>query len=229
VICAYLRMPYTPPDDQPPAEDATAEAHSRYEQRRQELQVRMTAQRILAGHLRRDAADAFWTGIDLNLTEAHLHELRLGDCHVKSAQFGGAQFSGPARFDGAQFGGPAAFPGAQFSGPARFDGTQFGGPAGFSGAQFGSFAGFPRAQFGGFAGFDGTQFGEFVGFDGTQFGGPAWFEQAHFSGGVRFDGARVRPGHIHSWPAGWTGRDARAADGEENGWMYLVRIEDWTE
>ena len=28
VICAYLRMPYTPPEDQPPAEDAPAETHT---------------------------------------------------------------------------------------------------------------------------------------------------------------------------------------------------------
>jgi hypothetical protein len=43
VVCSYLRMPYAPPEYKPPAEDAPAEAHVRYEQRRQELQVRMTA------------------------------------------------------------------------------------------------------------------------------------------------------------------------------------------
>jgi hypothetical protein len=36
VICAYLRR-YTPPDEQPPAEDALANMHTRYENRRQEL------------------------------------------------------------------------------------------------------------------------------------------------------------------------------------------------
>jgi hypothetical protein len=72
VICAYLRMPYSPPADQPPAEDAPAEAHTRYEQRRQELQVRLTAQRILGAHLRPKARETFWTGIDLDLTGAHL-------------------------------------------------------------------------------------------------------------------------------------------------------------
>ncbi|MGH3901639.1 MAG: hypothetical protein ACRDTA_25975 [Pseudonocardiaceae bacterium] len=43
VICAYLCMSYAPPDDKPPDENAPAEAHTRYEQRRQELQVRLTA------------------------------------------------------------------------------------------------------------------------------------------------------------------------------------------
>ena len=48
VICAYLRMPYTPPDDQALGEDAPKDAHTRHEERRQELQVRLTAQRILS-------------------------------------------------------------------------------------------------------------------------------------------------------------------------------------
>ena len=77
VICAYLRMPYTPPDDQASGEDASQDAHIRYEERRQELQVRLTAQRILATHLKPKAAEGFWADIDLDLTEAHLHQLDL--------------------------------------------------------------------------------------------------------------------------------------------------------
>jgi hypothetical protein len=75
VICTYLRMPYALPDDKPPGDDALAEAHTRYEWRRQELQVRLTAQRILAGHLRPRAVDTFWPNIDLDLAEAQLHRL----------------------------------------------------------------------------------------------------------------------------------------------------------
>jgi len=65
VICAYLRMPYTSPEDQSPADDAPPKAHTHYERRRQELQVRLTAQRILGAHLRPKAGEAFWAGIDL--------------------------------------------------------------------------------------------------------------------------------------------------------------------
>ncbi len=65
VICAYLRMPYTPPDDQAPGEDAPEDAHRRYEQRRQELQARLTAQRILSAHLKPKTAEVFWDDIDL--------------------------------------------------------------------------------------------------------------------------------------------------------------------
>jgi hypothetical protein len=65
VICAYLRMPFTPPDGQAPGEDAPEDAHSRYEQGRQELQVRLTAQRILSAHLKPKTAEVFWDDIDL--------------------------------------------------------------------------------------------------------------------------------------------------------------------
>jgi hypothetical protein len=50
VLCAYLRMPFTPPAEQPPAEDAPESEHVRFETRTQERQVRLTAQRILSSH-----------------------------------------------------------------------------------------------------------------------------------------------------------------------------------
>lgn len=103
VICAYLRMPYTPPGDKPPDEDVSTEAQARYEQRRQELQVRLTAQRLLATHLRRDVRELFWADTALDLIGAHLYEFDLTYCRIKSAQFDGARFSGTANLGGAQF------------------------------------------------------------------------------------------------------------------------------
>ncbi|MBV9163071.1 MAG: hypothetical protein JO281_16280, partial [Pseudonocardiales bacterium] len=94
VICAYLRMPYTPPDDQPPSEDDPENAHKRYEQRRQELQVRLTAQRVLAAHLLPGQPAVFWAQIELDLTGAHLQQLGLMGCHIRSARFDGATFAG---------------------------------------------------------------------------------------------------------------------------------------
>lgn len=185
VLCAYLRMPYTPPDDRVPAEDASAEAHTRYEQRRQELQVRLTAQRLLAAYLRPDPSGVFWTGIDLDLTEAHLYRLDLTNCHIRIAQFSGSQFGGDARFD--------------------------------------------KAHFGGAAWFDQTQFGT-AWFDEAQFDYDAWFAEAQFGEAASFSKVRVRRDcGYQSWPAGWTSRNALVADGEEEGWMYLVRIDDSTE
>jgi hypothetical protein len=121
VICAYLRMPYTPPDDLAPDEDASENAHSRYEQRHQELQVRLTAQRILTTHLRLEAEASFWgDDIDLNLTEAHLHQLDVTRCRVRGAQFGGAKFARDTRFFGAEFVGDVRFDGVPFTETADF-------------------------------------------------------------------------------------------------------------
>uniref|UniRef100_UPI003F49077F hypothetical protein n=1 Tax=Saccharothrix espanaensis TaxID=103731 RepID=UPI003F49077F len=51
VLCAYLRMPYTLPGA-PPAEDADETLRARHDERWQEQQVRLTAQRVLRDHLR---------------------------------------------------------------------------------------------------------------------------------------------------------------------------------
>jgi hypothetical protein len=214
VICAYLRMPYALPDEEPPGEDAPADARTRYEQRRQELQVRLTAQRILTAHLRTDAGDAFWPDVDLDLTEAHLPRLNLANCRIRNARFSSAQFSGTAWFDG-----------AQFCGIAGFRMARFGGDAGFSGARFGADAGFSGVQFSGDAGFEGARFSGCVWFDGAQFFGIPTFVGAQFARNAGFTGARVRllEDHVYSWPATWTTR--KADDGDDAGWLYLVRGE----
>jgi pentapeptide repeat protein len=222
VICAYLRMPYAPPADAAPAE-----AHARYENRRQELQVRLTAQRILAAHLQPDATDAFWDEIDdLDLSEAHLYRLDLSGCHIQKAQFDRAQFSGYAVFNRAQFSGDAVFNGAQFGGDAWFGGARFSGNAEFDVAQFSRGVMFSEAQFNGYAVFGGAQFNGYAVFSGAQFSGNAVFGGAQFSGYTVFGGARVRPHCSQLWPAGWTTRGPRTTEGEEEGWMYLVRVED---
>lgn len=56
VLCAYLRMPFPPPGEQAPDESAPENAHRRYEHGRQELQVRLTVQRILSTHLNPEGA-----------------------------------------------------------------------------------------------------------------------------------------------------------------------------
>ncbi|MGH4012052.1 MAG: pentapeptide repeat-containing protein [Pseudonocardiaceae bacterium] len=334
VICAYLRMPYTPPDDQAPGEDAPEDAHRRYEQRRQELQVRLTAQRILAAHLKPETEAAFWADIDLNLTEAYLHQFDLTACHVQGAQFRGATFAGDAAFDwvrfagtvgfrdakfagdahfteaefagtagfrdakfagnawfgdakfagtaelgDAKFAGAASFGGVKFAGAASFGGVKFaegavfrgaefagkamfskatfarhaefdeaifGGDVGFSGAEFIRHAMFEKAKFTRLAGFRDVKFGtvEFGGdadFCKAEFGGNAWFDDATFGGDARFDDvtftgikkidrACVAPNPRHIvLPMGWTTRAAQPAEGEEEGWLYVVRDEESSE
>ena len=201
VICAYLRMPYTPPDDQVPSEEAPEDAHSRYEQRRQELQVRLTAQRILTAHLNPEAAASFWADIDLNLTEAHLHQLDLDACHIRRAQFDGATFAGwYARFRGATFAGDAGFGETEFAGTAEFQGAKFTGTAWFRDAKFAEYARFGEADFAGAAEFGRAEFAraaefnraEFARdaqFSGAMFAEIAWFDAATFAETTWFQGA----------------------------------------
>ena len=186
VICAYLRMPYTPPEDQTPSVDATEDTHRLYEQRRQELQVRLTAQRILSAHLNPGAAAVFWTEIDLNLTEAHLHQFDLTTCHVHTARFDGATFAGYAWFRGAKFTGYAGFVGTKFTGDAKFGRTTFAGDAGFLGATFTGNAGFSGATFTGNAGFRRAKFARDAGFVGATFTEDAEFGEAEFAGVAKF-------------------------------------------
>jgi uncharacterized protein YjbI with pentapeptide repeats len=256
VICAYLRMPYTLHDDKAPTEDVHAEAHARYEQRRQELQVRMTAQRILVAHLKPEATDKFWLDIDLDLSEAHLYSLDFSGSRIRNAQFIGSQFSGVAFFSGAHFDEDASFDRAQFGGAAWFGGA----PTSFTAEQFTDYAIHGTAElheddlfrpthFGGDAFFSAAHFSEDAFFGGVQFDGAAVFDEAQFSGHilfsgvefggvVRFDRARVVSDHAHLLPGGWDFDSARLVDGEEGdtmddgeeaGWSYLVRIEDSVE
>lgn len=75
VICAYLRMRYAWPAE--PADDATPEQLDRYEDRLQENQVRVTAQRILSRHRDMWTERLFWRQITIDLTEANLRNVVL--------------------------------------------------------------------------------------------------------------------------------------------------------
>ncbi|MDI5936632.1 pentapeptide repeat-containing protein [Micromonospora sp. DH15] len=233
VICAYLRMPYTPPDgesapepcDQPPAGGpalaaptaATADSDKPAADPREERQVRLAAQRILARHLRPTTPEgkphpSYWgPKVVLDLTEAVLIDLDFAGCHLHNAifirthftgttRFGEATFSGTTRFGEAAFSGGAWFGEAAFSGGAWFAKAAFGGVAGFGEATFGGDAGFDEATFGGDAwfdeaafsgdaGFDEAAFSGDAGFDEATFGGDAWFDKAAFSGVAGFDEA----------------------------------------
>jgi uncharacterized protein YjbI with pentapeptide repeats len=204
VLCAYLRMPYTSPTegDLSALPDASREPpHARNSA--QELQVRQTAQRRLAIHLRRPAntsgadaqrlpqspAESFWPGISLDLTGATLVELELQSASVVAAIFKGARFTGAARFRGATFNGVAEFSGATFTGVAEFSWTSFTDVALFYGATFTSDGGFYGATFTYAAYFDDVTFTYAAYFDDVTFTGAAWFSRATFTSSARFSGA----------------------------------------
>ncbi len=221
VICAYLRMPFSP--TAPEAAEGQKEPGAESETEtdgiggtwQQERQVRLTAQRILAEHLRDDRAkdqqstdspnSRFWDNIRLDLTGATLIDFNLvngvmADANFRWAAFSGdadfhrAAFSGDARFGGAAFSGNALFGGAAFSGNARFGGAAFSGDALFGGAAFSGDANFPGAAFRGDALFGEAAFSRSAGFRRAAFGGDAEFRKATFTGDAWFDKATFTGG-----------------------------------
>ena len=213
VICAYLRMPFAPeaPTGKPKPEAAEDPGEPDTETEtgtdeigdtwRQERQVRLTAQRILAEHLRDDRAEdmrptdppspRFWPDIHLDLADATLIDFNFVNGVMADANFDGATFRGDHLFDGATFTGIANFSRAAFSGEAGFDGATFRGDLLFNGATFTGIANFSRAAFTGEAGFDGATFREFVSFYGATFRSGARFGNATLSNAL-FDGATFR-------------------------------------
>src|ERR1700761_7825017 len=99
VLCAYLRMPYEP--DPGPSENE--EKRLAFEG---SLEVRHTVIRVIAAHLKKDAAVS-WQSLNLDFTGVVFD----------GGDFSGAQFSGKVSFSGAVFsGGQVNFDGAVFSG-----------------------------------------------------------------------------------------------------------------
>jgi hypothetical protein len=213
VICAYLRMPFRLPADASPGvpgssaepdtaapSSGTADDAARSDDR-QELQVRLTAQRLLTRHLAIPAdtdaagrptkfAEFHWPDIRIDLSGAVLIDLDLSRCRLHRADFHEAQFSRDASFDGAQFSGDASFGQAQFSGGTSFDGAEFSAGASFGQAQFSAGASFDAAQFSAGTLFDRAQFSESASFGQAQFSAGASFDAAQFSGGTLFDRAQ---------------------------------------
>ena len=172
----------------------------------QERQVRLTAQRILAEHLRDDRDEdqrsteppspRLWTDIRLDLAGAALIDFDLQKGVVVDADFRRATFTGHAWFIGATFSGNVSFEGAIFSGDAWFISATFSGPSAiFSKAIFSGDAWFSGATFGGViaAWFDGATFTGNAAFDQATFGVPK-FDGVTFSGNVSFYRVTLRGG-----------------------------------
>jgi len=209
VICAYLRMPFSPtvPASKPepeategqgePATETEAKADGIGDTWQQERQVRLTAQRILAEHLRDDRAidrrsthspsPRFWPNIRLDLVGATLIDFNIENGVIADADFHGATFSGDAEFNGATFSGYAWFDSVTFSGIARFRQATFSGETGFRKATFSGDAWFDSVTFS----VDGALFlrAIFSGsarFTGATFSGSAFFGDSTFSGNAIF-------------------------------------------
>lgn len=206
VICAYLRMPYTLTDGTDPIENGSDP--------REEYQVRLTAQSILARHLgaalahgsRRSLQHAeLWEGIRLELSGATLIDFDLTDATIGEADFYHAIFTATKSnntFRGATFKGVANFACACFLTGAYFDRTVFEDDVYFGDTSFLSDRGFP----------DGADFKL------ATFLASVRFESAKPPDKIDLSGARAKTGSLQRWPTGWTVE----ADGHE-GMDRLVR------
>ncbi|MEU7590449.1 pentapeptide repeat-containing protein [Micromonospora sp. NPDC049230] len=211
VLCAYVRMPYTPPDvpGGTPTQDedhVALGAADRARAAREEREVRHTVVRLVGRHLRIAEDDgASWCGYDFDFTGAVFD----------GGDLSGARFSGgDVSFEGASFnGGDVSFGEAAFSGGrVFFDGVTFsGGKVSFGGATFsGGEVFFDDATFtAGEVFFGGVTFsGGRVFFDRTTFSGARVFYLATFDGGwVSFENAAFRDGEVFFGGATFSGGD----------------------
>lgn len=200
VICAYLRMPYTPPDPEntggwtpelplgiPDPPDGARDPY-------QELQVRLTAQQILIAHLTQpdgpspaDQGSRFWPGTDVDLSGAALVNWRFPRGNVRGADFSRAIFSGDALFTDAHFSADASFDGAVFTGVARFGGVAFAAAASFDEAAFAGMTSFDKAAFSAGSSFSDASFSGVASFTGAAFSGIGTFRRAVFLSDAWFD------------------------------------------
>jgi uncharacterized protein YjbI with pentapeptide repeats len=209
IICGYLRMPCGGLDDVKLFTDAAVIGADKCASGRVEREVRLTAQRILAAHLRMDSACP-WTSngmeIELDLTRAELVDFKLVGCQLGQASFAGSTFLGETKFSGTNFTRDVTFESASFAGPCHFDRmvcnlsgsferTTFAKAASFALACFRSDARFARAIFGQGASFDQVRFDGYAFFGGSVFSEErADFAGAHFARSVVFDGAHFNSG-----------------------------------
>ncbi|MEV4644118.1 pentapeptide repeat-containing protein [Saccharopolyspora sp. NPDC049357] len=217
LLCSYLRMPFEVPrsgsfiggsdsggemssspgekgvlllDLSPSAISALGGVPDSSEAYRQEKQVRQTAQRIIADHIRPYGSDGnpsqavFWGDLRLDLSGAVLEDLDMSHCRIGRATFGNATFLGLTRFRATEFCGNSDFDRARFKGDVTFDHAQF-GSANFIKAKFHKWAEFNECSFGR-AFFGRARFKDEVTFRGAHFGSGASFVGARFKDEVQF-------------------------------------------
>jgi hypothetical protein len=194
VFCAYLRMPF-PPESWSRfnrAQDSKAIAEALKDTWEQEKQVRLTAQSILADHLRKHQDDPdsisgrFWPDIRIDLRGATLIDFGFHDVTVEEVWFDGATFIGIAQFYRATFASIARFEEATFASDATFSSSIFSCNAKFNNVRFNGQTWFSMATFDGAVEFNDAAFEGNTLFYKTDFNGLAEFQSANFDEDVSF-------------------------------------------
>jgi pentapeptide repeat protein len=201
VLCAYLRMPFTPlprPKLTPmevtihrtPSVRPGPASSDHDDPRYQEQQVRLAAQRILTNHLRvtPEHGDLLWKDINVDLTGATLIDFDLAHCQIGDCLMTDTTFIGRLDFTAACISGKADFTRAQFTGVALFSEAQFKSDVMLYKAWFISSCTFEKARFDKESRFDGTRFDNQANFEDARFKA-AWFVSTIFFSPVSFDHA----------------------------------------
>lgn len=194
VWCAYLRMPYTIPADEPPDTEANEETQRAHREAVQEKEVRLTAQRLLSEHVYQELEKTvpswtFWEDIDLNLTGATLINFDLSFCHLRYAAFASTNFIGSAYFNSTTFSNTVTFDMTTFNSPTNFGSATFEGSVRFRRAIFVDYANFESAQFKNISTFDGISFRDYADFDHAVFDAETSFANTVLVNNCSFQGA----------------------------------------
>ncbi|GAA2986301.1 pentapeptide repeat-containing protein [Streptosporangium longisporum] len=215
VICAYLRMPYTPPRPADPEQERKAalrEARRRYhathisgtsptrpalapaEDLEGERQVRLTAQRILSEHLRdeRPAEQRDTTSPGPRFWPGM--RIDLTGATLIDLDFSHCHIA-EATFTKATFTGDARFSKVTFTGDAEFGEATFAGDAWFRETFFSGRAHFGKVTFTRYAHFGGATFAAQTWPDKAAFPRDAFFGEAPHIGFTWFGGATFT-GHV---------------------------------
>ncbi len=182
VICAYLRMPFERETEENNDRSGRAVSEERRHDARQELQVRMTAQRLLSRHLQDPDITRppvpYWKGMIIDLSGAHLIEADFSHCRVYQVDFSDTIFDGTTWFTDSMFEELIEFRRAQFVGEVSFA-AGFLDEAHFRQAHFHQDVSFSLSDFRGGADFADALFDRNVSFERTKFR-YTFFDGAHF-------------------------------------------------
>ncbi|MGP4016798.1 pentapeptide repeat-containing protein [Saccharopolyspora sp. 5N708] len=202
VLCSYLRRPFDHPrygDDSPDGSvpvnlgaPAPWPASARDEAERK-LQVRLTAQRLIADLLPR-VGDADAPAYDLDLTNATLEYFDLADRKTGTLVLRYAQLFSSNNFSRCEFHGPVWFTGTavgsgRLYGRFRCEDAVFHERGWFTGVEFHGRASLDRTRFRGRTRFADSRFADSVSMVDTVFEGPADFRAVRFESHVDLSGA----------------------------------------
>jgi uncharacterized protein YjbI with pentapeptide repeats len=170
-------------------------------ERRQELQVRRTAQRLLAAHVSRPPGEAgegaYWLDargdrLVIDLAGAVLVDFALVAGDVGRCDLSRVNFHGPADLSGANFHGGAALSEARFHGTADLGRVRFHDAADLGRARFHGRAELRGARFHGRASLAGARFHAMADLREVEFETDAALREARFDAVANLRGAAVR-------------------------------------